>query len=312
MDAVNLTQKTIIKTALDDYIGVWAEAFLRDRKAQSKTDGTIKYYRDRLRSFLTFCETRALARMGEITADELRAFLLYLQDSGHNTGGVHSSYRALKAFLNWFEDEAEPPNWKNPIKKVKAPKLAQALLEPAALADVEALIKVCSDDFLGLRDAAIFITLLDTGARAAELLALDLSDVNLVTGEVSIRHGKGDKGRTVFLGKAARKYLRRYQTAHPGGGAVFVTQAGERLTYDGLRGVVARRAKAAGIEPPKIHAFRRAFALNCLRAGMDVYSLQRLMGHADLQVLRRYLAQTTDDLQAAHGKFAPGDRLKRR
>jgi site-specific recombinase XerD len=57
------------------------------------------------------------------------------------------------------------------------------------------------------------------------------------------------------------------------------------------------------------HAFRRAFALASLRGGMDVYSLQRLMGHADLSVLRRYLAQTEGDLQAAHQKAGPVDRL---
>lgn len=85
--------------------------------------------------------------------------------------------------------------------------------------------------------------------------------------------------------------------------------SGDRLTYSGLRQVMRRRAIAAGVPVPSLHSFRRAFALACLRGGMDVYSLQRLMGHADLTVLRRYLLQTEGDLQVAHAKSGPVDRL---
>jgi site-specific recombinase XerD len=68
-----------------------------------------------------------------------------------------------------------------------------------------------------------------------------------------------------------------------------------------------RRANQAAIKAPTLHSFRRAFASNMLRAGVDVFSLQKLMGHADLQVLRRYLAQTTDDIAQAHRIGSPVD-----
>ena len=80
------------------------------------------------------------------------------------------------------------------------------------------------------------------------------------------------------------------------------------MTYWGLRQIVRRRSSAAKVETPTLHSFRRAFALNMLRAGVDIFSLQKLMGHADLQVLRRYLAQTTDDIAAAHRIGSPVDR----
>jgi site-specific recombinase XerD len=67
------------------------------------------------------------------------------------------------------------------------------------------------------------------------------------------------------------------------------------------------RVEEAHIEKPSLHDFRRAFAINFLRNGGDIYSLQNLMGHADLQVLRRYLAQTKEDLQIAHHNFSPVD-----
>jgi integrase/recombinase XerD len=91
-----------------------------------------------------------------------------------------------------------------------------------------------------------------------------------------------------------RSYLRMRHDQSP---AMFVSKDEERLTYDGLRQLLGRRAKRTKLTiKPKLHGFRRAFALNMLRSGVDIFVLQRLMGHADLQVLRRYLAQNDQDV----------------
>ena len=150
--------------------------------------------------------------------------------------------------------------------------------------------------------------LLDTGARAREVTQINVQDVDLVSGAITITRGKGSKPRTVFLGKASRKalraYLRQRKDHHP---ALWVNDDGDRLEYGGLRAILRRRAKQAGVDAPSLHAFRRAFAINMLRAGVDVFSLQKLMGHADLQVLRRYLAQSTEDIARAHRTGSPVD-----
>ncbi len=73
--------------------------------------------------------------------------------------------------------------------------------------------------------------------------------------------------------------------------------------------MIRRRAKAAGVNPAQLHAFRRWFALTCLRSGMDIYSLSTLMGHAGLDVLRRYLKQTDKDLLESHRRASPVDGL---
>jgi integrase len=84
---------------------------------------------------------------------------------------------------------------------------------------------------------------------------------------------------------------------------LFVSKDEECLTYDGLRLLLERRAKRAKLaNKPKLHGFRRAFALNMLRSGVDIFVLQRLMGHADLQVLRRYLAQNDEDKGHTSGR----------
>jgi integrase/recombinase XerC/integrase/recombinase XerD len=174
-------------------------------------------------------------------------------------------------------------------------------LDPVNINDVLEMINKSSNDLLGLRNKAIMLTLLDTGVRASELLAINLDDMNLITGEILIRQGKGRKPRYVFIGaktrKAIRNYLKRREDNNP---KLWVTKNNETLSYWGLKSTIRKLAKNANVNPPSIHAFRRWFALACLRSGIDVYSIQNLMGHNDLQVLRRYLKQTKNDIQMSH------------
>ena len=241
----------------------------------------------------------------------------FLKAKGHNPDGIHAAYRVVRTFLYWWEVETETEGWKNPITKVKAPKLAIEPLAPVPLDAVGKMLAVCTGkDLLALRDKALLLFLLDTGARAAEVCAVNLEDVDLVGGGVIVKCGKGRKQRVVFLKQKARRALRSYLRARFGGdggadrtGPCWINREGERLTYWGLNDMIGRRARAAGIEKPELHDFRRAFAINFLRNGGDVYSLQKLMGHADLQVLRRYLAQTNEDLRVAHERFSPVERM---
>ncbi len=304
-------EQRIITFSVSSDMQTWIEAFLHDRQAAGVSPGTLKFYQDKFKNLLTFAQLRAVNEPGEIDALFIRNFLLWLQERGNNAGGVHQHYRALRAFVRWWALETEPVQWKNPFAKVKPPKLNPEPLEPVSLADIEKLLAACGDEKQGIRDRAIFLTLLDTGSRASELTALNVQDYNPVNGSLYIRHGKGDKFRVVFLGQTARRVMRRW-LAERGtqAGPLFPSwQTGERLTYSGLREAVKRRAAAAGIEPPELHSFRRAFAINCLRCGMDVFSLQTLMGHADLQIVRRYLKQTESDLSAAHAAASPVDKL---
>jgi site-specific recombinase XerD len=90
---------------------------------------------------------------------------------------------------------------------------------------------------------------------------------------------------------------------------LWITDDGEHLSYWGLKDMMKRRADKAGVETPKIHAFRRWFALTCLRNGMDIFTLARLMGHTTIQVLSRYLKQTEYDLESSHRAANPVDKF---
>lgn len=314
MTRIDLNQWLNTEILGDDVIRDWAESFLMDRKVQNMSKGTLYFYKAKMKLFQEYCDQIVVGHITQLTPNIIRNYLTYLEQKGHNPGGVHASYRAVKTFLYWWEREVEPEDWKNPIRKVKAPKIAIEPLEPVSIFQVEKLLEVCSSSgFHDLRDKALIYFLLDTGVRAAETCAINLDEIDLRSGSILIHSGKGRKPRTIFLGKKSRRALRAYlrlwklKQLDNGEIPLWKTQQGLRLTYWGLNEIIRRRSKQAGIGKPHLHDFRRAFALNFLRNGGDIYSLQKLMGHADLQVLRRYLAQADEDLRIAHNNFSPVD-----
>lgn len=281
-------------------------AFLTDCAARRLSHHTIRIYRTQLDAFCAWTPKSA----GELTPADVRAYFARLQE-GHNAGGVHQAYRVLKTFFRWLA--AEGVLSASPMERIRSPKLSAEPLDPVPLDDLRAMLTTCErKTHAGDRDRAILLALLDSGCRASEFVALNLVDLDMTTGALIVRHGKGDKRRVVFLSAKTRREVVRYLRYRPDAGPnapLFATMAGGRLTYSGLRQIIRRRAEMAGVKAPGLHSFRRAFALMSLRAGIDLVSLQRLMGHADLSILRRYLQQTEDDLRAAHERSAPVDRL---
>jgi integrase/recombinase XerD len=312
MSLIVETQRTLQVSSIDDYLLNWVEAFLIDRKAAGVTDGTLRFYRQKIKLFSDYCDAQAVKQIGQINPPFLRQFLLYLEETGHNPGGRHAAFRTIRAFFLWYEDEVEPQGWSNPIHKVKAPKVPMEPLEPVSFETITLMINACQrNTFTGDRDAAILLCLLDTGARASEFLSVNLEDINQARGDILIRQGKGRKPRTVYFGKQSKRALRRYLNHRRDDcAALWVTHprfSSERLGYDGLRGILTRRAQEANVEEPSAHDFRRAFALSMLRNRTDIFTLAKLMGHEGICVLQRYLKQTNLDTEEDHRRAGPVD-----
>jgi site-specific recombinase XerD len=161
---------------------------------------------------MSFCKQANIDSLEQITPTFLREYLESLDHDGLTVITRHGHYAALKTFLRWFEAKEEPPNWSNPIAKIKPPKMPDEPIQPIPMPEVKKIIAKCPSDLRGLRDKAILLTLLDTGIHASELLQLDQSNLTLTQGSLLIRHGKGNKTRTVFIGKSTRKLIKRYLT----------------------------------------------------------------------------------------------------
>jgi integrase len=151
---------------------------------------------------------------------------------------------------------------------------------------------------------------MDTGIRASELVSINRIDLDLKDGRIVIKKGKGRKFRIVFISNITREaiqaYLNKRSDNFP---QQWIGKTNNSIKYSGLRQIMRRRAKDSNIKTPSLHGFRRYFALQMLRSGVDVFSLQKLMGHSDIQILRRYLQQTEEDIRSAHKLGGPVDHL---
>lgn len=308
-DVRNQPSLHILSSALSDQL----LEFRIDRQARNLTAKTLRWYEQSLDLLVAYLESQGISTLADVSAGILRRFLLHLRERGHNDGGVKNIYGAVKALLRWYADELAPDGWRNPIAQVPTPRCADEPLDPVNLDHLRAMLATCERrTFAGDRDRALLMFLLDSGVRHAELCALNVGDVNLPGGTVMVREGKGRKPRMTFVGPKTRRALLTYLRHRPGApddAPLWVTHKGGRLSYGGIREVVRRRAKRADVPEPSLHSFRRAFAISALRGGMDLVSLQRLLGHSSLAVVSRYLRQVEGDLQAAHEKAGVVDRL---
>jgi integrase/recombinase XerD len=123
-------EQTILEISQGYYIRATADSFLIDRQARELSRHTLKFYREYLRTFIEYCNANSLTFIQELTPDILRRYFLTFGEK-HNPGGVHAAYRTLRAFFQWLmKEEVMAPDWKNPMLKVKAPKVVLDPLEP--------------------------------------------------------------------------------------------------------------------------------------------------------------------------------------
>lgn len=259
-----------------------------------------------VREFLAYCRApRAEGRFGSSHPNAKRAA---------RPSTIATVYRDLKTFARFCEGEGFLTD---PLKNLKCPRVPEDQLEPLTLQEVQALLDAAKTGSCPERDRALMLMLLDSGMRLGELLGLTVEDVAADASQVTLV-GKGNKRRVAFLGKAARKALRNYllrwrgdaEPADPLFVSVGGNRPGEVLRGDGVRRILRRCAKVAGIKRAVgAHAFRRTFAINFLRSGGSLLHLQDLLGHADTAVLRRYAKLCAQDLEASHRQHSPADRL---
>jgi len=243
---------------------------------------------------------------------------------------IRNVWVTFRSFFGWLHKEFKYPN---PALEIKAPKIQQRPVEPFTKEEIEKMLKACGytkesktetrKKFVmrrptASRDQAIVLTLLDTGLRATEICSLKIGDVDLKTGKVTVKHGvgggaKGGKGRTVYLGKVTRKAVWRYLTSREDGddsdAPLFINVANRPFTKTSLRFLIKRLGARAGIKNAYPHKFRHTFAITYLRSGGDIFTLQLLMGHSSLDMVRHYAKIAELDVEQSHRKASPVDNL---
>jgi len=264
----------------------------------------------------------------QIGAEEMRAFILYLQRkrcfsnhpyskaqqrglSGHT---INTYMRSIRAFWSWLVEEEVIES--NPFSKLKIPKPPKKIITTFSPHQIELLLGVMSSSAEGYRDMVIILTLLDTGLRVNELINLRMENIWLEEGLIKVL-GKGNKERLVPIGKQIRKLLWRYinqyrpEPARPKLDNLFLTQDGRPLTKNRVETIMKHYGRTAGLTGVRCspHTLRHTFAINFLRNDGDIFSLQIILGHSSLEMTRRYCELANVDIKKAHAIASPVDNL---
>jgi len=164
------------------------------------------------------------------------------------------------------------------------------------------------------RNQTIFMLMLDTGLRMGELINLKMDNIHMNEGLLKVI-GKGKKERIVPMGsnaqRALQKYLFRYRPKPSGTSIenVFLSMVGMPLTENSVKLIFARLAKKSGVYRLHAHLCRHTFATRFLVNGGDVFTLQQILGHSTLEMVRHYVNLASSHVIIQHQKYSPLDRL---
>ena len=299
-------------------------------KAEGKSPKTTSWYSANLKSFRNYLKNRHLPdSLDNIDTKLLREYVLYLlkktRYENHpytpaktellSAATVHGHVRTLRAFFNWLVLEGLAQN--NLAKDLKPPKVTRKVVSTLSDKEIGTILNVFSTSPSDARNQTLFMILLDTGLRIGELVNLKVDDVHM--DEVYLKVlGKGKKERIVPVGNNAQRALQRYlfrfrpKPINPVIDNVFLSTSNKPLTENSMKLMFTRLSQRSRVYRLHAHLCRHTFATRFLINGGDVFTLQQILGHSTLEMVRHYVNLASNHITIQHQKFAPLDRLNLR
>ena len=299
-------------------------------RSEGKSKNTIDIVANSVGYFEGFLRSEGLPTdVTRIGVREIRAFILYLQqkrcfsnhrfsrrqERGLSSHTVNCYLRSIRAFWSWLIAEEIITN--NLFLKVKLPRPVRKVIPVFSENQIVQLLSVIdTSTSVGYRNQAIVLTLLDTALRVSELIDVRMDDLWLDEGLLKVM-GKGGKERHIPIGAEVQRILWRYINSYrarprnPNSDFLFLTSDGRKLTKGRIEIMMSGYGKKAGIRGVRVspHTLRHTAAVGFLRNGGDVFSLQRLLGHASLGMTRHYCELADVDVKRAHSTASPVDNL---
>jgi integrase/recombinase XerD len=231
---------------------------------------------------------------------ELKAMVMRMRCAGWKASSCNCVSRAVNSFLHWNSGQTGKCHAACPHLKVARVKEEQKVLPTFSKSAIQKIVKWKPRGFCQLRTHLFMLLLADTGCRSGEALVLRWPDVDFDNLLLKL-HGKGAKDRLIPFSLELRRHLYRWRQLNRWD-IVFPTRQGQSLgRRNVLRGVKLLCKRLDIVAPERtVHAFRHSFALNYLRRGGSVFHLQKMLGHSSLEMSRRYVGLTTNDLQQTH------------
>jgi site-specific recombinase XerD len=281
-------------------LGSWEVALAADRKSPK----TIRVYGDGVRAFIRWCTDTDTDPI--LSRRTVAAFTVALLNAGAQPYTARARQQALRRFASWLYAEGEIDD--DPLLGMKPPQLDTKVTEPLEADELKRLIKACAGTTLrDRRDEAIVRLMAETGARAGEVVAMTVDDVDVRRGMAVIRRGKGGRGRVVPFGPQTGVVIDRYMRARrshslAGTTALWLGDRGKTFSYSALQRSLGHRAQAAGVDRFHPHLLRHTAATRWLAAGGSEGGLMAVAGWRSREMLDRYVAATASERAAAEAR----------
>lgn len=282
------------------------------------SEHTVKSYREDLTQAISYFQQHLGGQSiapSCISPRVLRGYMAWLHEQGY---ARTTSARRLAAVRSWFRFLCRQGVLaQNPADGIRGPRQEKRLPHFLASAEVTKLVEAPATTPLGVRDRAMLETLYSAGLRVSELVGLNLEELDLDGGVITVR-GKGKKERLALLGKVATKAIRAWleerSTIEAGkkpSPALFLNRFGQRLTTRSVARMLSKYLAQAGLDSrTSPHTLRHTFATHLLDAGADIRSVQELLGHRSLGTTQIYTHVTTSRLHDSYSKAHPRAKLK--
>ncbi|PEA82459.1 tyrosine-type recombinase/integrase [Bacillus pseudomycoides] len=303
----------LLKFAIKDY--------LDEKEFVNLAPRTIKAYGDTLIEFQAFCSDRELIDTEDIRESTLKSYLVYCQKERQNSVLTRNTkLQHLKTFFQFLEDEEVINQKRNPARKLKQAK-TETKIEVFSDEQIRMMlryyrrIKARDKSFWSYRDHTMIVFLLGTGSRLGEMINLKWSDLDLMS-QTATLFGKARKQESIPLtDKLTRElyeyrlFVERFRGKLPE--YIFTSREGNQLTPNAVKLMFSRLAKIMNFKNVRLsaHTFRHTFAHRCLMAGMDVFTLSKLLRHSNLKMTERYLAIWGTALREQNDKYNPLERM---
>lgn len=314
---------------MDLTLDVAVRGFLLSCEAENLSDNTVAWYKNNLSRFLAWLRAVRTEANGQgaipvasVTVGEVRSYLAWLQTphllhpkhkikrkAKPNT--VRGYWATLSVFFGWCVREGFLEE--SPVARVRAPKIEVPEIDILNRDEMRRVLRTCNSK----RDEALLRFLLDTLCRVMEAAELHMDNLDLARGRGKVL-GKGARERFVYFGRATRKALWLYielERPEPLPGTennlVFLRHDGVPRDSKAMTKHIRALGARAGVPRLHAHLLRHTGAIERLRNGQDVFTLQRLLGHSTLEMVRRYLrALKNEDAEVASAATSPGDRWR--